>query len=280
MRNFFSLILVFLLISCSEDTLVANISDRQSREIIIQLSKYGIASTLKHNAEDRTSSYSISVKPEDFGMATQILENYNLPRVQDSSFNDITEQKGFIPQQPEFLYLRLDRVLANEIDNQIYTLPEVISAKSIVRQHYKGIGFKSNLNNNIDNKTNISTVVRVAVDGVDQINLIREQILKIVSVAIPSISNDNVQIQIFPLIAVDSPIKEKQYIFYEFIKPFKFHVRSDEKNTVRNYFIFVITISLVFGVFLGMLIYVFLVKIKNKNNQRKPNNINPSVYIE
>lgn len=126
------------LIGCQDREVLLNVSQRDSLEALVALSRAGVSSYRSQSGRSGSERFSVYVAGSDYNTAAEVLHEFGLPRLESDSVEKLTEQKGFVPNSQEIARVRLDRALAAEIERMLQGLPGVIDARATVRSAIPG----------------------------------------------------------------------------------------------------------------------------------------------
>ncbi len=156
-------ILSLALFGCAREKLIEGLSQKQATEIVATLSSQGIVSKISQGRGAR-SGYGVEVSAADYSLSVSILHALGLPRDATSTFKELTEQRGFLPNTREIESARLDYALGSEIEEKLRVLNGVESVSVIVRSSLIKQGEPSAsviINTNGDMSLDPNDIVRV-----------------------------------------------------------------------------------------------------------------------
>lgn len=266
--SFYLLILIALsLVGCRDDSLVQNISAKQSVEILVTLRKHGIAASRQERESGKDTRYDVFVSVEDYGKALEILHEYNLPQEATASLIEVTKQRGFVPNSPEIMALRLDHALALEAERLILGLQGVVDVKVLVRSQLDGgRNWKEAMAAEVHGAT-ASVVVRFAKHKDFNRENLTQEIRSIVAKTVPGISPAAIEVvsselQVTDMSEIDSALNLHR------MHGLSFHVPDSERRSAyRSIFALVIS-SIVIGAFFTLAIFLWMNRGRKRELER------------
>jgi type III secretion protein J len=113
-----------LLAACKEQTLYADLSERQANEVVAALREGGIdAQKLREE-----KAYAVQVGADDFSPAVQLLQAQGLPRESFDSLGQVFKREGFV-STPLEERARLLYALSQELSNTVASIDGVVAAR-------------------------------------------------------------------------------------------------------------------------------------------------------
>jgi type III secretion protein J len=110
---------------CSEQSLYSGLSEQEANEMVAALSLAGMEAgkqKLKGN------EFSVSVAPDEFARAVQLLKNHGLPRDRYDTLGEVFAKEGFV-SSPLEERARLNYALSQEIASTLSSIDGVILAR-------------------------------------------------------------------------------------------------------------------------------------------------------
>lgn len=128
------LVFCLLLTACNNARIAEDISQTEANQIIALLAKHGIYAV---SAKDDTGKpkYSVEVNSSFYTQAKTILVEKSLPRGDKTSFVDMVEARGLLPNSREIEALRLDHAMAIELEEALNAHSDIAGAKVVIRSH-------------------------------------------------------------------------------------------------------------------------------------------------
>src|SRR5690606_4179144 len=83
--------------------------------------------------QGRNQRFSVRVDSADYQNANEVLHEFGLPREDHETVEELTEQKGFIPNSQEMAQMRLERALAVQLEHLLQALPGVVDVRATVQ---------------------------------------------------------------------------------------------------------------------------------------------------
>lgn len=174
--------LLLILTGCGREKLIGGLNQKQATEIVATLSSQGIVSKMSQERGAR-SGYSVEVSAGDYSLSISILHALGLPRDTSSTFKELTEQRGFLPNTREIEAARLDYALGAEIEEKLKVLNGVESASVIVRSSLIKQGDPS-----------ASVIISTSGD----MSLNPSDVVKVVTMVVPGLQSDRIAVLIQP----------------------------------------------------------------------------------
>ena len=216
------LLLVFLAVGCTDELLLENLSTKQSIEVLIRLQEAGVNAT-RVRSSGRGEKYSVNVSSTDISRALKIVHELGLPKKQDSSLEELTKPKGFVPNSKEISSVRLDRVLSLEVERIIEAFPGVIEAKAVVRS-----SFPVTRNKFEKNKSSSASIVIRYESETNKQPFTDDEIKEVVSKAVPGLDSERITLNT-NRVFLELPSRQDGYVK---MWPFSFEVKADSKRSV------------------------------------------------
>ncbi len=202
MKNILVLCLVLaclLLQSCNKVMIAEDISQNEANQIIATLARHGIfaSSTREDSGKPK---YSVAVDNSYYIEAKSILVEKSLPKLDKTSFLDIVESRGLLPNSREIEALRVDHAMAVELEEVLNSHADIRIAKAVVRSHVSdGLSERA-----------VSVIIQEKAEK--KIN--PEEIQNIINTAVPGSKPENIvlnitQESVFNSNEQDSKISEK-----------------------------------------------------------------------
>ena len=119
---------------CAPQPIAQDLSQIQAIRIVALLNNNGIASTLTKEAGGR-GKYVVRVKESRYLEAITLLQKFDLPAVEAPGLEEMTAQRGLLPNSRQLEDVRIDHALAVELQQLLENLPAVQSARVVVRLH-------------------------------------------------------------------------------------------------------------------------------------------------
>jgi type III secretion protein J len=118
-------LILFGLAGCTDQVLYSNLTEREANEMIALLYKKGISAT-KSVENDR--NYSVSIKPDYFSLAVELLRSQGYPRNQFESLGEVFKKEGFV-SSPLEERARLNYAQSQELARTIESIDGVVLAR-------------------------------------------------------------------------------------------------------------------------------------------------------
>lgn len=263
---YFLILLALSIVGCRDDSLVQNISAKQSVEILVTLRKHGIAASREERESGKDTRYNVFVSNEDYSKALEILHEYNLPQESEASIIDVTKQRGFVPNSPEIMALRLDHALALEAERLILGLQGVVDVKVLVRSQLDGGRNWKEVAATDAASANASVVVRFAKQkDFNKENLIQE-ITSIVAKTVPGISQSAIEVVSSELQIAD--ISSESVLNMHKMHGLSFHVPDSERRSAYRSIFALVVSSIVIGAFFTLTIFLWLNRGRKQELER------------
>jgi type III secretion protein J len=124
-KNWFLLLLTFVLTGCGRLELYSNLEEREANEMISILSEKGISAGKKAGEDNR---YSVDVAPNKFAEAVALLKTGGLPRDTFSKMGEVFKKSGLV-SSPTEERIRFMNALADSISETITHINGVVTAR-------------------------------------------------------------------------------------------------------------------------------------------------------
>jgi len=181
---FVSLLTLLGLIACGQETVVDELSQEQAIKVVSGLAHAGISAT-HSRASGRGASYVVRVRSRDLSRALQVVDLLGMSSLGEDPIEQLTRQRGFIPNSPEVQAKRLDRALAIEIERLVEALPAVIDAQ---------VSGSSGSANASQTEPSATVVVRLLEDRVPR-EYSAVEVQRLVQNVVPGLREDRIQVQ-------------------------------------------------------------------------------------
>lgn len=248
----FAALIIFALTGCGQDEILSDLNARESIEIVGVLRSSGVVASRKRIERGRESRYGILVAESDKQRALHALYKFGYPRSRRPAPEDLTKQQGFVPNPPEVNEVRLDRLLAVELERLVEALPGVVEARALVR---------SNLNTDtlFSKKFEISSA-SILVTYAEQTGRARfsdDEIKALVKKSIPGIKDKDIIVRITRLdVGVDGVIGGGEDVGgLSPVSPFGFSVPASQRGLAFKQIVATLIVigacALVIGVYGG-----------------------------
>jgi len=192
-KNFLSLLCLFLVIGCSEkQSIVTGVDEREANEIIVFLASKGIkaekASSTTETAGGTTIVWNIAVGPNDTVQAMAYLNQYGLPRKQGTNLLELFAKEGLmtsdkaekiryqagIEEQLKNTIRKIDGIIDVDVKISFPTTEETamtgtVKPKLKASVYVKHQGVLDDPNSHIESK--IKRLVSGSIDGLDYDNV-------------------------------------------------------------------------------------------------------------
>lgn len=180
-KKFINLILVTVLFGCSDVELEKGLSKISSLDLASYLINSGINAKRVVEGSGKKESYKILVPSSSYNAAVQLLQASNISATSNASPVDLLESGDPIFLSETSEKLKMDLVLAADLDIQIKQFVGVLSVKSSVRYY------------SIDNKLykpSATVLIRYSGSKDSQINI--EEINRVVINSLPGIKIEDI----------------------------------------------------------------------------------------
>ena len=176
-----------LLVGCGRDReVLEKLSQSESVEAVVLLNRSGVEAEQVRSATERGAyAYAVRVPSRDYTRALAALHQYGLPRERQEGVEELTRQRGFVPELPEINLLRLDRARGAEIERLLAGFPGVLDARVIV---HTGAG-----KNGVGQTAAASVIVRYANEG-EKTPFTVEDVKRVVVEAVPGVDAERISV--------------------------------------------------------------------------------------
>lgn len=168
-----------VLSGCREVKVAEELTQRQATEIVAILNSSGVAAEASRETGSG-SKYTVVVDSEHYVNAVSILHQRGLPGERQPTFQELVEQRGFIPNSREVEALRLDYARAINIQEALLEYPPVATAKVLLNLEARKAG----------EAPGVSIVVQKRAGK----EIDKERITEIVGKIMPSIASQDISI--------------------------------------------------------------------------------------
>ncbi|MFD1093032.1 type III secretion system inner membrane ring lipoprotein SctJ [Providencia vermicola] len=127
---------ISLLLGCDNQLLLSNLSQRQSNEVLAVLQKHGIEASRKH---DNKNGDSIRVSPDNFVLAVDLLQQYNLPSKEPIEIIQAFPSDSLVAS-PQAERTRLLSLIEQRLEQSLLSIPDVVNARVHVSYPLNGNG--------------------------------------------------------------------------------------------------------------------------------------------
>jgi type III secretion system YscJ/HrcJ family lipoprotein len=249
----------FLLSGCgSEIELHSKLDAEQSVEVLVALNRAGIQASRARTSSGRNESYSVSVPSANYQSALEVLHEYGLPGKQRDSVNEMLSPQGLFPSSPELSGLRVDHVLALEIERLLEGMPGIASAKVIVRS--RSLQGQRRIFGNTENSS-VSLLIRYSAVGKSQLPFSVEEVKKIVMKAVPNLVEDNISISASKInvgsLFSDDALTNGQL---RKVSPFAFRVPQQDYMRAKYQLVGILLLICFAGILLGSVVGAILMR--------------------
>jgi type III secretory pathway lipoprotein EscJ len=192
---------LLLISGCDSIALIEDVSQNQSREIIVALNKEGIYSKAERKS-GASGKYDIKVNSDDYLRANLILQERDLPKKDKISIEQMLSQNSFLPASKEIEDLRYDYVLSLEFEELLLTFPSVKSAKVNVKVRSLPAVINTGRDVGLNNPGKTfpapsATIIILEKSSVDEKQRIyKDQVIEIAKRVVPNITQENVWLYI------------------------------------------------------------------------------------
>ncbi len=173
---------VFLCLGCGKTPVAQDLTQRQANEIVALLSSKGIVA-IAHKESGGRGLFSVQINPDQYPSAASLLHERGLPSEARPSARELLTPHGIIPSSRQMEAMRLDYVLASQIEEMLQSHAAVSQARSVVRLNFVQEGQAPS--------ASVVIELRAGAPAVD-----REVIAALVQRAIPGIPPENLSITI------------------------------------------------------------------------------------
>ena len=233
---FFAVFVLLTCSACNDEEILSGISERESIEIVTVLNRAGISSNRIKTSVGKKHQYKISVAEHSSIRALEVLHELGYPRKNDLSFEELTRQKGFVPNSSELNQLRTDRAYALEAERLLRALPGVVDARAVIRTH----SLKDS-----KSQPRASIVIRF-VNERDVSPVSQEQVLEVVQNAVSGLEKEQVSVS-FTRASLPSSLRGSESLVP--IKPFNFQVPESQKSdAVKQLLLCIVAVSALAGI--------------------------------
>ena len=232
-------ILLLFLSGCLERTLESGLDSKQSIEILDRLYRQGIQAEREEESSGRNKLYRVLVQDSDYGNAVRVLSTWGLPRGPQKSFEELIEQKGFVPGSKEMSALRLDYALSVQVEDLLKLFPGVVDAKALVRSK-------------TENENSSVSVALQYYSPSGKLLFDEREIKEVVAQAVPSLSADRVKLTTTRVFIPDGNGSLGNSEARR-LAPFSFRVLNEDSRTARIQLLILALSIAICGVILGHL---------------------------
>lgn len=261
--RFFLIFLVYCLIlglsACGNEVeLHSKLDAEQSVEVLVALNRAGIQASRESVSSGRNESYRVLVPSANYQSALEVLHEFGLPSKNKESVDQLLNPRGLFPSSPELSGLRVDHVLALEIERLLEGMPGIASAKVIVRSRSLEANprmFKRNEN------ASASLLIRYSALGKSQLPFSIEEVKKIVLKAVPDLLAENISISVSK-IKVGSNFSDEALQSGQLrkVSPFAFRVPEQDYLRAKYQLIGILLLICFAGILLGSVVGAILMR--------------------
>lgn len=186
----FGFCLCFILACNNSKEILSSLNSRQSIQSMVVLADAGISVQREKTGQSgKGEKFSLFVPENQYLHAIRLVNEYNLPKTQDTDIEVCTSRQGFVPNPPELSSLRLDIVLEKKIEQMLNDWIGVLDSRAIVRSNFRII--------NIDKKESeppsASVIIRyMSQSGVPSFTI--NEAKELVSQVVPGLLPENITI--------------------------------------------------------------------------------------
>ncbi|MBP9838554.1 MAG: hypothetical protein KBC84_07545 [Proteobacteria bacterium] len=273
-KKIFLILLVlfsFSSIGCvQKEELVGNLDIHQSVEILVALKNSGVIAEQERSSSSKGDKYQVVVVKNDYQKALEVLREYNLPKNEDESFNQLTNSNSFTPNIKEISDLRLDKSIALEAERLIRSLTNTVDAKVIVRANLVA---DNSFSNSQQSKASATAVIKYSKLEDENRQAYENRIRSILLQVVPGIINENININLIK-------VKIENGLEYGFlddekveavpltqVAPFPLVVPMQDKDRVRLFLAILMSIFAIVGILIGYITSTLFKKTKHKHKR-------------
>jgi len=267
LKFFFLVCLAASFIGCDSGSLLDNINSSQSVEVLVVLQKHGIAASREQRDGGREARYDVFVASSDYNQALEILHEYNLPHEVSPSLSEVTKQRGFVPNSPEIMELRLDHALAIEAERLIAGLAGVVDAKVVIRSQLGSGRTWRGDQPEVVNVPQASVVIRFSKEQNISRDKLVDEVQSIVAKTVPGIASKSVEVIISDL-NLSAMSKAENALGLHRVHGLSFHVPQNERRQAYQSLFVLIVSSVVIGVFFTLAIFLWVNATKKQEMER------------
>jgi len=261
-RRLLLTVFLFASSSCGWEDVVQGVSQKQSVEIMVALERAQIE--VRRDQDGRSDEYRILVAESDRGRALEVLHEFGLPREQERGLEELTRQRGFVPNSQAMNQLRLDLALARQVEELMLALPGVVDVGVVVRSHL--------------GSPKASVVIRY-VSHSGRVPFSREEIVDLVVNSVPDIAQKDIQLTLnrVYLPAATATDQEGTVVPLSRLSPFMFQVPERERSVARKQIGVVLFAAVCCALFVGLFTGV---KLHRKPRKNPPSDGDQNFFLE
>ncbi|NBW39742.1 hypothetical protein EBR25_01930 [bacterium] len=191
---FAAVVMSLLMMGCSDVPVAEDISQDQAREVVAVLSKNGIEASFTRKRRG-VGNFLVEVAPRDFSTAIRILHEKGIPESSRSEVLSTLSTSSFLPDSRMVEAVRLDFARSLQIESLLENLPDVASARVVLRLHSERPAKKTNTDDLqvVKEDRGASVVLKVK----DASLAPRSEIQALLQSIIPELEADRIHLAIF-----------------------------------------------------------------------------------
>ena len=248
-------------------------------EVVVRLGRAGIAAERlrSSSSEDGNPLYSVFVDEVDYGRSMEILYEYALPGRASGGIEELTKPRTFLPNSLQIENLRLNHVLALEVERLVSAMPGVVSVSAVVRLPAYGtdsfaallpVASRTALGREVDSAASngaesaggAAVVVRYVPSISGRVPFAVPELKSMVGRLLPELKPADIEIVASRVslkgkssfVGINS--EDSGVLPLEFLLPFHFQVPEREKGTAQLQIFLSALVLLLVGLFMGIFI--------------------------
>lgn len=236
LKRFLLIGVIALLVGCDNQLLLSNLSQRQSNEVLAILQAHGVDATRKH---DNKSGDTIRVSSDNFVIAVDLLQKYNLPSKEPVEIIQAFPGDSLVAS-PQAERTRLLSLIEQRLEQSLLSIPDVVNA----RVH---VSYPLNGNGTVKPIQKVSSLVTYS--GNEDPKMMMSKIKLFLNSSFSETTYDNVSV-----VVINRP-------------PLQYQLKSTSENSIQPILIGAIFVVIVFLFSLLALI------LKRQSNRKKSDDI-------
>ncbi len=226
---------------CGDVPVAQDLTQRQANEIVSTLHHNGISALASRESGAKGRFY-VNVRPSKYSDAVSLITSSGLPGEDKASFNEIIEQRGFMPSSRDMEALRVDHALAAELEELFALHPAVAACRVIVRLNFSRAG----------SEPGIAVMLQTNQDA----TISSDEIRKIIERVVPAVKAENVVVSTYSAphlqtggSAMEGVINDQGAVIRAPLVPFLFfwRVPDQDYDGIAGVLIFAVLIALAVG---------------------------------
>ncbi len=180
---------------CDNVPIAEDISQAQAREVIAVLSQQGIEGTFSRK-RNGVGSFFVEVPSKDFSSAIRILHARGIPDSSSEEVLSTLSTNSFLPDSRLVEGMRLDFARALQLETLLENLPDIVSAKVMLRLHSREASKQTSVKGAeglVPAEQGVSVVLRVK----DADRSPRAEIQELIRSIVPELNPEKIHLAIF-----------------------------------------------------------------------------------